>query len=287
VTDQPKVVYIPTRGRWDRLNKIVDAWVFWGFSVVLWTELDQEEQALKWREEYFGGYGGSESKGLVYTIFHAEEPQGIGYTRARIVGHAHSNKFDAFIMSDDDCYPDMQRVTPDALLEAVRTYPVLACAASHSQQDFMLKGVLTRRPNEVILAPHGIGYQLFAINTKRAIEIGNFPEDIKVYEDSEFHRRGVKHGYPWAQHTGVRMKKTGRCGDPGGIQDYMALAERETYAEEIRAKLSNRWGPDIIAPPPRKPRQNWAKLYDIYMPGWRKYSAIHNGDIKEMVFGDH
>lgn len=282
ISELPKVVYIPTRGRWDRLDKIADAWVFWGFTVVFVTEHDQEEASVQWRQRYCGA--NEHPAGMIKVLYIADRPgNGIGWVRDKIVTEAHRQRLDAFIMSDDDCYPDIQRVTPSALLEAVRTHPVLACAASHSQQDWMLKGVLSRRPNEVILAPHGIGYQLFAINTERAVEIGGFDASLKVYEDSEFHRQGVQFGYPWSQHTGVILKKTGRCGDPGGIQDYMAEAERERYAESVLAILSERWGPKFIRKTAKGYRQEWAKFYDHHLPGWRKWSAIHGGDINEML----
>lgn len=277
-----EVVYIPTRGRWDRLEKIVQAWHFWGFRVYLVTELDQEESAGQFYRDYHQHDNFTDDLRIIYG---AEKPgKGIGYVRNWIVRIAADHNEDAFVMSDDDCYPANNTVDPRALCEAVRAYPVLACAASHGQQNHFLGGLLESHPNQVVLAANGICFQLFATNTNRALNVGNFDTALKVYEDSEFMRCGIKNGFPWALHTGVRMVKTGRSGDAGGIQDYIDVSYRESVlVEETRNRLADRWGDDIIARPPKRPRQAWAKFYDRYIPNWREYSAGHGGSLKEML----
>lgn len=285
------IVAIPTRGRWDRLEKITDAWLYHGFRVVYFTELDQDVDASQFLAKCWDKHGYTNGN---VNICYFEEPvgKGIGHARNRIVDWADREGIRAFVMSDDDCYPSYHGdarhngalVPPSALLEAVKAYPILACAASHSQQNHFLGGLLESHYNEVVLAANGICFQMFAINTERALDAGNFDPSLKVYEDSEFMRCGIKAGFPWGLHTGVRMVKTGRSGDPGGIQDYIDVAYRETaLVEETRNLLADRWGEDIIARPPKRARQSWAKMYDRYIPNWKKFSAGHGGSLKEML----
>lgn len=274
-----EVVYIPTRGRWDRLEKIVESWHYWGFTVVLVTELDQEQEAGSFYRQHVN------KDGDLRILYSTDKPgNGIGWVRNWIVEHAYACGYDSFVMSDDDCYPSQIHVNPMGLLEAVEAYPVLACAASHGQQNHFLGGLLDSHPNEVVLAANGICFQLFAINANRAIKVGNFDKTLKVYEDAEFMRSGIMHGFPWSLHTGVRMVKTGQSGDPGGIQDYIDVRYREsTLVDQTRLALAGRHGGDMISVPPNRPRQSWAKFYDKYMPGWRRYSAGHGGSLDQML----
>ena len=102
------LVLIPTRGRWDRLDKIVDAWTYWGFRVAFVTELDQMDAASKFYEEYHG----SDNYIADLRILYLEDKvgKGIGHTRNRIVKWADEEGFDAFVMSDDDCFPHSSSV---------------------------------------------------------------------------------------------------------------------------------------------------------------------------------
>jgi hypothetical protein len=204
------------------------------------------------------------------------DDEGIGYARRNVVSHAFGQGHDAIIMADDDIMPAVDSPMR-RLVQVARLTDSLGVGATHGQHD-LLTGGYTKNHDDVILCPSGYGFQLFALNVRNALAVGNYDDRLTCFgEDAELMRQGIAHGYPWKLHCGVKCVKIGKRGDPGGIQELMG-DYRATAEQACQNMIHTRW-PDFTSTPPKPSRMAWQKFYDYYIPTWRQRSAMHGGNL--------
>ena len=258
-------VYIPTMGRYDNLKRIVPAWLAQGIQVRLVVDRSEFPQHRDLREEM--GW-----RDRVQVL--AARGSGIGAARRFCVSHASQSQLPSIIMSDDDMRPTTEAWP--LLTEAARP-GVLGIGAVRPIHDFFTGGAVSRN-HGVILCPGGWGFQLFGLNVRAAIEVGNFDSKLHTAgEDAELARNGIARGYPWLVHCDVECATIGARYAPGGINTRFREPEDRTQAEwECLELIHKRW-PIYTNPPDKRLRMAWQKMLDDYIPDWRERSAIHGG----------
>jgi hypothetical protein len=260
-------VYIPTMSRYDNLRKIVPAWLKQNIPVRLVVEAAEFSAHSSFRDEQ--GW-----KGLVRVIPAPRDHLGIGYARGFCVTHARHSGLESIIMSDDDMRP-----VSDAwpLLDYAENNGVLGIGAVRGIHDRFTGGAVSANRGP-ILCPGGWGFQLFALNVRTAIDVGNFDKRLHSYgEDGELCRQGIARGIPWLVHCDVKCAAIGKRYAPGGISARFARPEYRTDAErQCLAIIHDRW-PAYTNRPDQPLRVAWQKMLNDYIPDWRERSAIHGG----------
>lgn len=260
-------VYIMTRDRLDNLRKIIPRWQAQRIPVVLVVELEE----VQMHREFVNAAGFSD----IRIIATQQENRGIGHKRRFAVIHAKSQKLRSIIMSDDDMRPANGAIMHSLLRQASKP-SVLGIGAIRSIHDRFTGGALSRR-SDVILCPGGWGFQLFALNIDNTMSVGNFNSRLDCYgEDAELMRLGISNGIPWLVHCGVRSEPLGKRYDPGGMNAYISDGTRLAREQECRRIIHERW-PQYTSSPEAKPRMQWQKMLNDYIPGWKGLSALHGG----------
>jgi hypothetical protein len=156
---------------------------------------------------------------------------------------------------------------------------VLGIGAVRSIHDHFTGGAISRNTG-VILCPGGWGFQLFGLNVRTALELGNFDPLLHSYgEDGELCRNGIRAGIPWRAHCDVKCAPIGKRYAPGGISTRFRRPEERTAAErECLTIIHDRW-PYYTNRPENPLRVAWQRMLDHYIPDWRERSAIHGGSL--------
>lgn len=264
------VVYIPTRSRHKNLLKIVPRWLWQDFKVTLVTEEKElrDHQELIWQQ----GWGQS-----ARVIAPPQKERGIGLARRYAVAHAARNDRKAIIMSDDDLRPAEDSEMYKLVDEAAKP-GVLGVGAVRRIHDHFTGGKLFLNSG-VILCPGGWGQQVFGLNVRQAIDLGNFDARLDCFgEDAELERQGIAARIPWLVHCDVLSEPIGVRYAPGGLATFTgtrtARAEREIACRRI---IHKRW-PKYTSEPEARSRMAWQKMLTDYIPEWKTLSAMHGGE---------
>lgn len=262
-------VYIMTRQRLGNLPKVVPRWIEQDIPVTLVVDRKEirEHISLLYEEGWVG---------KVIVSYPAKSDMGFGYIQNYIVNHAYNRGFDSIIMSDDDIRPKVG-YDMHPLLEEARKPNVLGIAARRSIFDRFTGGAIDRHKG-VIVCPGGWGMQLYGLNIKNAINIGNYDPQLDMPgDDHEFLRDGITSGFLWLVHCDIWAESIGSRHAPGGYVSLEPDPDRRAERQErVNQIIHSRW-PDYTTAPPSKMRTQWLKLLDDYCPGWRTQSAIHGG----------
>lgn len=264
-------VFIPSRGRWDGARKLTDAWFKEGFDVN-WV-VEPSEWAT---------YANRVEDAKVYPL--PMKDGGIAYSRNHCVNLAASFGHQSIILADDDIKPYYKGGNMDILVKNAEHPKVLGITARYSYHDLCL-GPDIKGCDDLILLSTGT-FRLVALNVKNVLDLGNYDIKLDYAEDCDLFLRGLKAGYPWMVHLGTYSSSIGTRYEPGGMLDFAGgkdnLAEHKGWwHEDIQEKY-----PDLINEHTEKCRgkQNcisiqWKRAYNKYMPDWKKYSALHGGNI--------
>jgi hypothetical protein len=273
--------YIITRGRLENLRKIIPRWIGQDIPVVLVVE-----HIEKGKHDRFLLNNGWERS--VQTISPNLPNRGVGFARGVAVSHALEHRLRSIIMSDDDLRPASDSDMPKLLRSAERPN-VLGIGAVRALHNHYSKGV-TAENDGLIICPAGWGMQLFALNIRNTMLVGNFDPKLDCFgEDHELMRQGIAtSGIPWLVHCGVKCEAIGVRFDPGGLNDYIASRppvvvtaseareQRENREQVCRAIIHDRW-PKYCSRPDQRNRTAWSRMMDDWIPGWRLRSAMHGG----------
>jgi hypothetical protein len=261
-------VYIPSRGRWGSANKTAHIWQDQGFRVTFIVEpheWNNYERALD-------------------TDFNIHELPykngGIGHTRNFLISLAASYGLQSIIMADDDMRPKRNMLE---MVEAARHNKVLGITARYSYHDLVL-GPRIKDRDDLVLLP-SLTFKLIAINVRNALDIGNFDPKLDGLEDNDFALRGLEAGYPWMIHLGTYSTATGPRYAPGGLSDY---CETRNISPEFDVppwydKMYAKWPDFISGHKTQRIRFAWRNAYDKLIPGWKRYSDLDGGSLKEYL----
>jgi hypothetical protein len=261
--------YVVTRNRPNNLKKVIPFWLDQEIPVRLVVESSEYQE----HRDLIRGMGW---RGWVTAIRPKSRERGIGYARNFAVRDAASEGLASFIMSDDDMRPqegsDMR-----LLLEEAAENNVLGIGAVRRLHDWFSGGAVSANSG-VILCPSGWGMQLFALNTLKALEVGNFDKRLDCLgEDHELMRQGISRKIPWLVHCDVYCDAIGARYAPGGLNTYaggrVARTERELACHTL---VHDMW-PQYVSEPGRAMRVSWQRMLNDYIPGWKARSAIHGG----------
>jgi hypothetical protein len=261
--------YIVTRNRINNLKKVVPTWLERDIPVVLVTEFSETRMHTDLIREM--GW-----RGKVIQDGPPQPDRGIGWARNWVVRNAARQGLESFIMSDDDMKPAAGADMNLLLAEAAKP-GVLGVGAVRPLHDWFSGGAITANSG-LILCPSGWGMQLFALNTRLALTVGNFDRKLDCLgEDHELMRQGIVRGFPWAVHCDIYCDAIGARYAPGGLNAY-AGSTMARKAGELRCHtlLHERW-PLYVSDPARPMRVAWQKMLNDYIPGWKDRSAIHGG----------
>lgn len=273
--------YIPSRGRWENVPKLVKAWDDCMFDVKFMVEPDEvelyEKQIPKAQEH------------CVEVLALPDRNLGVGYSRTLCLFHAEADGFDSIICSDDDIKPNTGRsgdkdAGMDGLVDLAADPMVIGVTAYYSYQDLML-GIKGGPRTDVIIAPSCI-VRMFGLNVKKSLEIGGFDSNLKCGDDADFMIRSVMAGYPWLIDLAAKAISFAPRFATGGVD---ALEKATSKGDVVGAKgdatreavriIAEKF-PDIASPVrPDKLSYKWQKLYDTYLPEWRHWSPLHGGNI--------
>lgn len=262
-------VYIPSRARSTRLDKVMPAWI----------EQDMDIQLVVPFGEYQAYVDVVRSNGWDVAVLKSPRSvDGIGATRRFIIEHAKKAGLGEIIMCDDDFKP-----MPDTdmwdLLDAAKDQYAVGVAASYGYNDFLSGGKLSELSG-VILCPGGWGHNVYSLNVENVLGCGNFDAALGFYEDDELQREGVALGMPWLVHCDVWMTSLGKRGDAGGCQAPYSTSEDRAAAMLRCAKIVEKRWPKYVNITKAGYRMSWKKMLDDYIPGWQGLSAIHGGSLE-------
>jgi hypothetical protein len=261
--------YIVTRSRIPNLRKIIPFWLEQDIPVRLvvehseWSEHRNFVRDMGWRRE-------------VTVVSPDKVERGIGYARHWSVLDADNHGLKSFIMSDDDMRPQAGSDMRLLMKEAARP-GVLGIGAVRRLHDWFSGGAVSANSG-VILCPSGWGMQLFALNVRKTLAVGNFDKRLDCFgEDHELMRQGISRKIPWLVHCDVYCDAIGTRYAPGGLNAYAgSTAERKDRELACHRIVHDLW-PRYVSEPGRAMRVSWKRMLDDYMPGWQARSAIHGG----------
>jgi hypothetical protein len=268
------VVYIPTLGRVDMVEKTVPHWLEQELFVRLVVERHEYHPYNNLKKRM--GWGKD-----VYVLPLPLSMRGTGYARRFIVQHARRTNQTSIIMSDDDIRPDPNSDFWELIDEAEQP-GVLGIGATRSLHDRNTGGAISRNAGP-ILCPGGWGFTVYGLNINTALQVGNYDPLLHSFgEDAELMRQGVSRKIPWRVHCDVKFISLNKRFDPGGFSSKYILPEARIAAEQTcQSIIRSRW-PDYASKAGSPWRFAWQRFYDDYMPGWREASAIHGGDLKKL-----
>lgn len=291
-----KQVFIPSRGRWDRARKLTKIWHDKGFDVNWVVEPDEHDKY--WDAITTGGPIGPPPEDPLhcktFVLPLEKSNQGVSYARAQCVRIADDWDFESIILADDDIKPSTRR--PDGMadiLEACTHPKILGMTARYSYHDLCL-GPRIKTWDDIILLPTGT-FRLVGLNVQNVLSLGNYDTDLEYAEDCDLFLRSLEAGFPWMVHLGSFANSMGTRYEPGGMLDFAGgwdeLAEKKAkwhntlhdqYPNLVNKHTKKCYNPDGT------PKQNciiisWQRAYDHYLPGWRKWSELHGGDLQEYI----
>jgi hypothetical protein len=247
-------VFIPTRQRPELLERCIRSWEqFENIQIVI---------AVEPGEPIAG-----EIAERVHILRLPKRDQGVGYARHHIVRAAVRASLRSFFMCDDDHYPvgDTDDSDLELMLRFAKRKDVLGVGAwKHHYLHFMpapqVREASKERRATAFLARGGLGYQLIALNTANAMDIGNFDKKLNVAEDQDLCRRGMLTLHlPWYVWTGVHAgsRSANRRGN-GGIDSLPR--KREKLALESFEILQKRYPGSVFLDGGRM-RNKWKEFY--------------------------
>lgn len=192
-------VYIPSRGRWENVPKLVKAWDEQDFDIVFSVEPDE---AVKYAHEIASVNHDNE----VTVIILPDSNLGVGFSRTYCLEHASADGFDSIICSDDDVKPVSGM---DKIIYAAEDPLVLGITAWYSYLDLMLGIDKAKREDMIaneqsILVATCCIVRIFGLNVENSLAIGGFDADLKCGDDADFVIRGFIAGYPWLIHLDAK-----------------------------------------------------------------------------------
>lgn len=265
-------VYIPTRARHDNLRKVMPRWLECtprATPIVL--VIDRSETAATKALIAAEGWERVEYVAV-------KNNSGIGNVRHQAVADAAKRGFNSIIMSDDDLRP-AERAPMNTLLRYAARKNVLGIGATRSYHSLLSNG-WSEQHNGPMLCPSGWGLQTFGLNVANAVAVGNFDVRLTCFgEDAELMRAGLSCGFPWLVHCGVKVEPIGKRYDPGGLATLTGDRDARTVQEQACQYLIHQRWPDFTSTPPKPSRVAWQRMYDYYIPDWRKKSIMHGGNL--------
>lgn len=274
-------VFIPTRGRYATILKLCKVWLNKEFEVTLVVEPQEYRQ-----------YSGEVTRRDVNMLVLQKDNQGVAYARNRAVNHAHDEGLKSIILADDDIKPSTRRHDGMAeILEACEHPKIMGITARYGYHDLCL-GTEIKYLDDIVLLSTGT-FRLVGLNVDNVMNVlGNYDYTLDYAEDCDLFLRSIQAGFPWMVHLGSFSNSIGTRYEPGGMLDFAGgrdkLAEKKA---EWHKELHDRY-PDITNAHTEKcaGKQNciniqWKKAYDLYMPGWRKWSELDGGDLQEYIDG--
>jgi hypothetical protein len=267
-------VYISTRGRPGNIRKVTPVWRSMGFNIVLTVEpqeVDLYAASVDWV------HYPRETK--IQPLPKAN--QGLAYSRHHALIHAASYGLESIIVADDDIKPAWGMAT---LVEDASHSKVLGITARYSYHDLALGGRI-KKFDGVILQPCGM-FRMVALNVDNVMKLGNYDPAADNCEDADLMLNGIQHGFPWMVDLDSKALSMGKRHEPGGSLDYLNYIGRSVQDHtRWKPSLENKY-PEVVGNFKGTTRVFWRKAYDMYMPGWKKYSALHGGDIFNYLDGE-
>lgn len=271
-SNRPKV-YISSRGRVANARKVVPIWHNQGFEFDIFIAVEPDEF-------YLYANGLSEC-GINYAeILPLPRPnQGLAYSRKFCVTHAASFGWESIIATDDDIKPvhGVENTVMDA------AHPkALGITIRYSYHDLAL-GDKIRSLGGIILQPNGM-FRMVALNVNNVMRLGNYDPNADNCEDADLMLRGLEAGFPWMVDLDSKAASIGKRHEPGGSLDYINTIGRSIYDHTHKKPILVKKFPEIATSNSEgKTRVAWLKAHDKYLPDWRKWSALHGGDLAEYL----
>ena len=272
-------VFIPSRGRWHDRVKVASWWQNEGFITHFVVEPNEIDKYHISRND------------LDVLIHPLPRPDmGIAFSRHHCVDIAASYGCPAIIMADDDIKPGSLKRASNmkSMLESAVHSKVLGITARYGYHDLCL-GDAIRGRSDLILLPTGT-FRLVALNVDNVLRIGNYDRSLEYAEDCDLFLRGIKAGFPWMVDLGSWATSQGNRYEPGGMTDYVGEFDMRDAKEIWHYALYNRY-PEVVNNPERVKdwtKQNtitiqWQRAYDLWLPDWREWSALHGGHLAKYL----
>jgi hypothetical protein len=258
-------VFIPSRGRISHARRLTDVWRQEGFDVH-WVVEPNEFLDYDYEVE------GDKAHALPIPN------NGIGYSRNHCVNLAASFGYESIILADDDIKPG-KNANMDILVDWAEHPKVLGITARYSYHDLCL-GPDIKGMDELILLPTGT-FRLVALNVNNVLDIGNYDHTLIGLEDNDLFMRGLQAGYPWMIHLGTYAVSMGKRYQPGGMADFMK--DHGIPSDDIPPwyqVMADQYPAFVSGHKKNRIRFAWKQAYDHYLPEWRKWSALHGGDLR-------
>jgi hypothetical protein len=265
-SDKPKV-YISSRGRVANVQKVVPLWHNQGFDIFIAVEPDEFMLYAK----------GLTECGISYAeiLPLPKANQGLAYNRRYCVTHAASFGWEAIVATDDDIKPvfGVSSTAMDA------SHPkALGITIRYSYHDLAL-GPKIKKLGGIILQPNGM-FRMVALNVANVMKVGNYDPAADNCEDADLMMRGLQAGFPWMVDLDSKAASMGKRHEPGGSLDYINAIGRSVADHTHKKPILQEKFPEVISSNSEgKTRVAWLRAHDLFLPGWRKWSDLHGGDI--------
>jgi hypothetical protein len=289
-------VFIPSRGRWQGARKLTEIWLEHGFEVHWVVEPSEHNQ-------YFDSlvipYSGAKRIGVPSTYVHPlpRPNMGIGFSRHHCINLAASYGLRTMLLADDDIKPGrlVEKANMKNFVECAGHSKVLGITARYGYHDLCLGDKIKDR-EDLILLPSGT-FRLVALNVNNVLSLGNYDKSLEYAEDCDLFLRGLKYGFPWMIHLGTWTNSIGGRYQPGGILDYAKSAYSKAEVSDLLKVKKHDWHwelydkyPNFVNDPAKADfskqnsiRISWRKAYNMLLPDWQKWSALHGGYLADYL----
>lgn len=259
------VVFIPTRGRAELVERALSKWQYQEVEQIILVV--EKGEAGAYREV-------AKPYKNVNVIRLPASDMGINYSRNYIVKFADDLGCDRIIMSDDDIYP-----RPDSDVSRLYEWNGLNTLGIGVMVPFyglMFGNQTMKDEDRPLMSKNALGKRLFSLNVRRVLAIGNF--DINLHSgwgDDELVRQGMKDlQATWYIHAGVNGVSIAGRYTKGGINGLHNEDQdsRQRGQEHSHRIIFARWGPRYISTPKPGGRLacQWKLLMNDYVPGWER-----------------
>lgn len=248
-------IVMPTRSRYDSLEKVLPHWMEQDLPITLIVEPNELAEHKRFlRDHDFSALVAAESQ--------RRSNAGIGWARDIALNVAHRAGYHSVIMADDDVYP---RKGDDVrtLLKFTSAEKSLGIAGWMPNYGLWIpNGNAIAKEDDLVVAMTGGPDRIFSLNVAEAIAAGGFNRKLDIrYENSEINRCGIRAGYLWYVCSAVHIKMINRPYDPGGL---VALAgseeQRRAREKACHAVIYDVWGGDYISHPDKRYACRWKKM---------------------------
>lgn len=271
-------VFIPTKGRWHDIDKLCRVWDNLGFRVHLMVEPSEQHNYHEVTDPK--------------VLLHQLDADGMGVTHARAsaVRRAHDYGMKSIILADDDIKPGaVSKANMDSLARVASHPKVMGVTARYSYHDLCL-GPEFKLMSKAILLPTGT-FRMVGLNVDNVMNVlGNYDETLEYAEDCDLFLRSLQEGFPWLIHAGTWTNSIGKRYQPGGMLAFAGGLDNLKVKKIIWHETLYDQYPEFVNDPAKADfskqnsiRISWRKAYDHYLPDWKKWSALHGGDIREYL----